>query len=342
MTKTARPRSKAAPFTFMAVAGLLTFSPASANSAYEGCLLRALQTASDEETAGSLRRKCRAESKEETLQDTQSGEVPVFESGVMRERLQLETDAESTLFMFTPHFPNFIGYSTFEANQAPFVPLTGVADGVEDSESVFQISFKAPIWRNTFGTDLNTYFAYTAKSWWQVANDDFSNPFRETNYMPELFVRDVKGFDVLGLDVVGWTLGVVHESNGREQALSRSWNRVVGRAGIQLSDNISLFTQLWYRIPDDEEEDDNPNEYRFYGYGDLRGVWTPNQNTFTAMVRPGTEKTSYELTWSRPISRVFRLYASYYNGYGESLLDYDFKMRRFTLGIALNDFLSRQ
>ncbi|MEM9403494.1 MAG: phospholipase A [Pseudomonadota bacterium] len=302
--------------------------------------MRRLKLAAADVTVGELRATCEAESQDEKGAEKQSAVVPVFESGAMRERLQLETDAENSPFIFTPHFPNYIGYSSFEANQAPFTALTGINDTVEDHEAVFQISFKAPIWRNMFGTELNTYFAYTSKSWWQVANDDFSSPFRETNYMPELFVRDVKGLNVLGLDVVGWTLGVVHESNGREQGLSRSWNRVVGRAGIQLSDDISLFTQLWYRIPDDE--DDNPNEYRFYGYGDVRAVWTPNRDTFTAMLRPGTDKTSYELTWSRPISRVFRLYASYYNGYGENLLDYDFNMRRFTIGVALNDFVSRQ
>ena len=59
-------------------------------------------------------------------------------------------------------------------------------------------------------------------------------------------------------------------------------------------------------------------------------------------MRPGTEEFSYKLTWSYPISRVFRVYALYYNGYGESLLDYDYKNERIAVGIALNDFLTRQ
>ena len=57
------------------------------------------------------------------------------------------------------------------------------------------------------------------------------------------------------------------------------------------------------------------------------------------MVRPGTEDTGFELTWSYPISKVFRVYAQYFNGTGESLIDYDYDMERISIGIALNDYL---
>ena len=81
--------------------------------------------------------------------------------------------------------------------------------------------------------------------------------------------------------------------------------------------------------------------YKYLGYGDLRAVWTPNRNTITAMVRPGTKDTGFELTWSYPISRVFRIYAQYYNGTGESLIDYDYDIERIGIGIAMNDYLQR-
>ena len=124
--------------------------------------------------------------------------------------------------------------------------------------------------------------------------------------------------------------------------MSRSWNRIIGRAGIELNDNLALLTRLWYRIPEDDDDDDNPFEYKYLGYGDIRAIWTPNRHTVTAMVRPGTVHTSFELTWSHPINNVFRIYAQYYNGYGESLVDYDYDNERFGIGIAMNDFLQRQ
>lgn len=36
-----------------------------------------------------------------------------------------------------------------------------------------------------------------------------------------------------------------------------------------------------------------------------------------------------------------RVYAQWYYGYGESLLDYDRRVNRFGIGIALNDYLMR-
>ena len=60
------------------------------------------------------------------------------------------------------------------------------------------------------------------------------------------------------------------------------------------------------------------------------------------MLRPGTQEGGFELTWSYPLTRAFRAYAQYWNGYGESLIDYDARIERFGIGIALNDWLQRR
>ncbi len=57
------------------------------------------------------------------------------------------------------------------------------------------------------------------------------------------------------------------------------------------------------------------------------------------MYRPGTEKSAYELTWSLPLWQQLRLYFIYFDGYGESLLDYDHRTKRIGIGIGLNDYL---
>ncbi|MGI9204086.1 MAG: phospholipase A [Woeseiaceae bacterium] len=312
---------------------------AMAQTASDACLVEAMATADDSTTVGELRVLCQ---REQDAQMSQASDVPVYELSAFEERFAIESEAEDRPFIITPHQPNFILWSAVDSpNQAPFADPLGIQEPLDDTEMVFQVSIKAPIWRGIFDSNVDAYFGYTVRSWWQLFNDDLSAPFRETNYQPELFLRSIADYNFLGMKVNGWDLGFNHESNGRGDPLTRSWNRIIGRTGLQLTDNINIVARAWYRLPEDDIDDENPNEYKYYGYGDVRAVWTPNRNTFSAMVRPGTDETSYELTWSYPISNVFRIYAQYFNGYGESLLDYDYEMERFSIGIAMNDFLGR-
>ena len=60
---------------------------------------------------------------------------------------------------------------------------------------------------------------------------------------------------------------------------------------------------------------------------------------FVVMVDSTRPETFRE---ARSILETFRAYAQYWNGYGESLIDYDAKIERFGIGIALNDWLQRR
>jgi phospholipase A1 len=303
------------------------------------CIDKALAEADDATTIGELRRLCAMPAADKAAKPKP---LPAYEQDAFEERFGFEEIARDRPFRITTHQPSYLMWSVMdEPNVAPFQEAFGPDATLEDNEMVFQLSVKAPIWRNMFGSDIDGYFGYTTKSYWQLFNDDFSAPFRETNYQPELFIRNFKTRNFLGMKLLGFDLGLNHESNGRAEPLSRSWNRVINRFVLNVNDDLSLLGRVWWRIPEDEEDDDNPRMYQYYGYGDVRAIWSPNRNTFTALLRPGTKKTSYELTWSYPISRVFRVYALYYNGYGESLVDYNYKNERFGIGIALNDFLTR-
>jgi phospholipase A1 len=321
----------------------LAITPCFANAAQDldTCLLDALRNADKTATVAEIKAFCEGEGASAAAVATE--QLPVYERSIIEERFDEERELERRPFVITPHNPTYFTASYFDdPNQAPFEEVTGISAPLEDSEVNFQISIKAPLWRNVFGSNTDAYFAYTARSWWQLSNDDVSSPFRETNYQPEFFFRNFTQHDFLGLTLAGWSLGFVHESNGRADPLSRSWNRIMARFGVQASSDLTFLVRAWHRIEEDEEDDDNPNMHRYYGYGDIRAIWTPNRNTITAMLRPGTAQTSYELTWSYPISPVFRVYAQYYKGYGESLLDYDYDNERIGIGIALNDYLMRR
>ena len=305
-------------------------------SEIDDCLKKSVVIADDTTTVEELRRKCE-ENFSEIILKPRGALTPI------ENRVKVEKSVERKPFVLSTHQPNFflpISYMR-STNNKPFNAIDEDVD-LDNWEAVFQISFKLPIVYDLFDSDSDLFFGYTSRSWWQMYNSDLSSAFRETNYKPELFVRHYSdsGPEFWGVRVAGWEAGIIHESNGRSQMLSRSWNRAFVSTAID-ADDFSLLLNVWYRFKESKENDDNPDIYRYLGYGDIRFIYTPNQNTFTAMFRPGTEENGMELTWSRPIGNSLRVYALYYHGYGESLLDYDEKMERFGIGIALNDFLQR-
>ncbi|MFV8817029.1 phospholipase A [Haliea sp. E17] len=315
-----------------------------ANSGVDACLLEALKTASEATTVGELRKNCEIQAGPPAGNMAERPVKPAlaYEQNAIEARFAEETGIEERPYAITPYRPNFLIWTHMDQpNQAPFEEVTGVDDPVQNNEMEFQVSIKAPVWRNMFGSNIDTYLSYTTRSYWQLFNDDLSAPFRETNYEPEVYIRSYTSYALAGARLDGWSLGFNHQSNGRGEPTSRSWNRIMGSAVIGVGNDLGFLLRAWYRIPEDEEDDDNPGMYKYLGYGDLRAVWAPNRNTFTAMIRPGTRDTGYELTWSYPINRVFRVYAQYYNGPGESLIDYDQDIERIGIGVALNDYLQR-
>ncbi len=64
-------------------------------------------------------------------------------------------------------------------------------------------------------------------------------------------------------------VGFNHQSNGQTEPLSRSWNRVVTNLGFE-KDNVTLLLKGWYRIPENAEDDDNPDIEDYLGYGEIQ------------------------------------------------------------------------
>ena len=72
-----------------------------------------------------------------------------------------------------------------------------------------------------------------------------------------------------------WTLlnaGFNHQSNGRADPVSRSWNRLFAEFGVE-RENFALFVKAWHRIKEDATKDDNPDITDYLGYGELNALY---------------------------------------------------------------------
>jgi len=210
----------------------------------------------------------------------------------------------------------------------------------EQFETAFQFSIEKPISYNFFRMDESISVAYTQRSFWQTSAD--SSPFRETNYQPEVFVQfPYKNSKTLK----GYKIALNHESNGRNNEDSRSWNRIYLESYLQFS-NLFVIPRVWYRIPEKTEDDDNPDIYKYYGYGDLTLLYPYKKHTFELKLRNNFRlnagnKGAAELNWTFPLPDIISTSNSYgflqlFSGYGESLIDYDREVNKIGFGIAFS------
>jgi phospholipase A1 len=230
-------------------------------------------------------------------------------------------------------------------NTAPVSPThpTSEPADIQRDELKFQVSVKARFWQ-TSDRFYSAWLGYTQQSNWQALNAALSRPFRESDYEPELmFVAQPDMPLGAGFRWQLLNLGLVHQSNGRSDPLSRSWNRVYAQFGVERDDvaggKLAILARPWVRLHEPAGKDDNPDITDYLGYGDLALVWRGERQTFTLTGRlnPRTGKGAAKVEWSTPAIGPFRFYLQAFTGYGESLIDYNFRQTTIGAGFSLND-----
>ncbi len=240
-----------------------------------------------------------------------------------------------------------LGHYTTDLNTAPFEPLVGggvLAPGTEldSTEAAFQLSFKFRLW-TTDDRRWGAWAAYTQQSQWQLYNTsgNASRPFRETNYMPELILSYKPAMQWGGLQWNLLNLAFNHQSNGRSDTISRSWNRIIASVGVEQG-NLALLGRVWWRIPEAADTDDNPTISDYMGWGDVSAIYKWRDQSFAATIRgnPSTLKGAGQVSWtSAPLLGPLRGYVKLFSGYGETLIDYDWNQTTIGFGVTLNDWL---
>lgn len=181
------------------------------------------------------------------------------------------------------------------------------------------------------------YFAYTFRALWSITEE--SAPFKDSTHNPEIFL-DINGKRLLKLGQIG----IEHESNGKGGEDSRSWNRAYWEPRLVYNrpegsllgfDTISVLLKGWIKFK--EGVSNNPDILDYYGNGEITIKLYGNEAQFAVKARKGLKKDygNIQAEFMRRISKNICLYAQFWDGYGESLLDYNKRSTRYGIGISL-------
>ena len=273
---------------------------------------------------------------------------------------ELSHDADCGSFRLRGYRPISVGLSVANAvNNAPSAPSPGrqteAVQSFDSTEARLQFSFRTKLGtgllpREYSGAVDSLWFGYTQQSYWQVFSGDNSKPFRTTDHEPELiYVYPYSVAMPMGWHLKYLGLSLSHQSNGESLPYSRSWNRWIASAGLERSDHWYAVARAWWRLPGDGQDDDNPDIMRKLGRAEIQLAWQPSaQHLFSVSLRHAL--THYEsgavvIEWFRPLAADrsgrrsnLALHARIFSGYGDSLVDYNYRRTVVSYGLSLIDF----
>ncbi len=245
-----------------------------------------------------------------------------------------------SLLLFSGDFNLKLHKANFITPLSHYIKANGKTNG---DEVDFQISFKKLLLRPY--KDIDFYFGYTQKSFWEMYDKQNSSPFRETNYNPELFLDINLQEKKLFFDTV--YLGYEHESNGQTVERSRSWNRSYIQ-GFKQIDGFSFNIKFWSRTPEDKKTDvndtqgdDNPDILDYYGNSEMSLSYKEGNHKFLLFLRNLESIANKDRYLTREFGYNYKtgddtdIVVRYFQGYGDSLIDYNLYIEKFSIGVEV-------
>lgn len=261
----------------------------------------------------------------------------------LSELWELDDDHQRGTFILTSYKPIYITAAKFSTNPNEF-PQAENSDKVLDEpsslnavESKFQISLKTKIFHGMFDGRMDLWMGYSQTAYWQIYNTERSRPFRELNYQPEIIANFPVKFPILGFETKMIGAAIIHESNGQSDPISRSWNRIAFHAAFEKG-NWQVMLKPWIRIGSKIDDNENISDYIGRGEADITYDW--GRQRFRAIARHSLNlgdksRGSLQLNWSFPIFENFNGHFQLFDGYGETLIDYNHRQTTFGIGVSL-------
>lgn len=226
---------------------------------------------------------------------------------------------------------NRLGLSTHE-------PVYFVAGSRGDTTARFQLSFKFRLFDpDGWATELpvgelltGLHFGYTQTSIWDWSTD--SKPFRDSVYKPSFFYEFGPYRQIGSRHTFSAQAGYEHQSNGRDGIESRSIDTLFVKPSWRWDLDHNTHVGASLKMFDYTDRDPtNRDISRYRGYA-LLGVEIGNDDGWLLKAEsyPGSQG-SLQLDLSYRLKRLLLadagaggfLHLQYFNGYGESLVDYN-------------------
>ncbi len=254
---------------------------------------------------------------------------------------ELTPNDRKPLFSFREYQPNYLlplryTTSTNPNPQSPTHPNT-LTKPTQAYEVRFQLSFKTQLKHHLFGSPINAWFAYTQQSNWQFYNTQQSAPFRESNYQPAFILNLPTQLSWASIDIPAINFGIVHQSNGQSATYSRSWNRIYTQA-FMTHQQWLVDMKLWYRLPESRRNDDNPDILNYLGNEQLTITYLQEHSSFSLTSRYSFsgKRGSMRANLTFPINGHLKAYIELFDGYGETLIDYNHYQHIIAAGFELS------
>ena len=257
---------------------------------------------------------------------------------VIEKQIQTQNNAENHPNLVNLYKPTYVlpFYQTNNPYQQIYLNATPNNQRVQNEELKAYFSFLIPIVRHLYqDKPFALNIAYSQLMYWQVYAK--SQYFRETNYEPELFLENYFNRYMVA------QLGLSHQSNGRGGYLERSWNR----AYLQFKftgEQWLIQVRGWTIIAQDVSSNlHNPDIAYYLGYENivLSYQWSKIKTSLEVQnIESGFSRGFAQVTVSYPILKAISLNAQFFNGYGQSLIEYNHKNTGFGIGVSLNDWIN--
>lgn len=220
------------------------------------------------------------------------------------------------------------------------IPLNKKIDHTT-ADVFFQFSIRHRLTRSVLPFNSFLYLTYSQKTLWNAYDND-SGPFRDLSFNPGIGLGRyiIKDYKLKGAAMIS----LEHESNGKDSIDSRSWNFINLSFKYFYNEQISLKAMLWLPYIDGTN---NRDLLKYKGYGNISINYIDRQNLWwismkitprNKFINPNIH-TSISYRLSKKSNQYLTL--DFYNGYGESLLNYKHFSSKLRIGFTIKpDFFS--